>query len=87
MRVTDDFCKTKIPNHKRAISAMPKRLKLCEQLDKVMEDIQIENDFDNSKIVEYQVDLNNNKNGYAGNVSLLPQSIPFLRKSRVLSAV
>lgn len=51
---------------------MPKRLKLCEQLDKVMEDIQIENDFDDSKIVEYQVDLNTNKNGYAGNVSLLP---------------
>ena len=46
MRVNDDFCKTKIPNHKRAVSAMPKRLKLCEQLDKVMEDIQIENDFD-----------------------------------------
>ena len=72
MRVTEDFCKTKSPKNKRAVSAMPKRLKLCEHLDKVMEDIKIDHDFNDSKIVEYQVDLRNNKNGYAGVVSLLP---------------
>ena len=53
MRLTDDFCKTKSPKNKRAVSAMPKRLKLCEHLDKVMEDIKIDHDFNDSKIVEY----------------------------------
>lgn len=51
MQTNDDFSKTK--NKKRAVSAMPKKLKLCEQLDKVMEDIKIEQGFNDSKIVEY----------------------------------